>query len=67
MTLDELEEVRRRDSNVRVYHDKHGGEYVMNKDGRIHGGHAVMDRRRLLKHVDELGQRLIQAGLKLTD
>jgi hypothetical protein len=67
MTPGELEEVRRRDTNVRVYCDRFGGEYVLNKDGRTHGQHAIMDRRRLLRHIDELGQRLIQAGLRLTD
>lgn len=63
MTTDELDEVRRRDSRVAVYRDKFGGEYVLVQDGRTHGQHAIMDRRHLLAHVDELTQR-IPAGAK---
>lgn len=33
----------------------------MNQDGRIHGQHAIMDRRRLLAHVDHLAERLSQS------
>lgn len=58
MTVDQLDEVRRRDSNVAVYRDRFGGEFVLNQDGRTHGQRAIMDRRRLIKYVDELAQRL---------
>lgn len=62
MTAAELDEIRRRDANVVVYVDKYGGEFVMNRDGRIHGQHAIMDRRRLLKHVADLEQQLRRAA-----
>lgn len=50
----DLGEMRARDSQVTVFRDVHGGEWVARKDGRVYGQHAVMDRRRLLRHLDGL-------------
>jgi hypothetical protein len=56
LTPDDLKTMRLRDSAVPVYRDTFGGEYVLNKDGRMHGQHAIMDRRRLLEHLSTLAQ-----------
>lgn len=61
LTETQLDEIRRRDSRAAVHTDDFGGEFVLAKDGRMHGQHAIMDRRRLLKHVDEVNQRLSAA------
>lgn len=58
LTANQLAEIRRRDSNVEVFRDQFGGEFVMSRDGRIHGQYAIMDRRHLLEHIDELNRRL---------
>lgn len=54
ITADDLATMRLRDSAVTVYSDKYGGKFVLSKDGRLHGQHAIMDRHRLLKHLDAL-------------
>lgn len=50
----DLGEIRVRDGAVLIYRDKFGGPWVGHKEGRLHGQHAIMDRRRLLAHVDHL-------------
>lgn len=54
ITADDLATMRLRDSAVTVYSDRFGGKFVLSKDGRLHGQHAIMDRHRLLKHLDSL-------------
>ena len=51
LTADDLKTMRVRDAAVTVYVDHFGGRYVLSKDGRMHGQHAIMDRRRLLEHL----------------
>lgn len=54
LTAQQLGEIRVRDSAVQVYRDRFGGEWVGQKEGRLHGQHAIMDRRRLLNHLDQI-------------
>lgn len=56
ITADDLATMRLRDSAVTVYSDRFGGKFVLSKDGRLHGQHAIMDRHRLLKHLDDLAR-----------
>jgi hypothetical protein len=57
LTAQQLGEIRVRDSAVQIYRDRFGGEWVGQKEGRLHGQHAIMDRRRLLAHLDVLLSR----------
>jgi len=52
LTAQQLGEIRVRDDAVQVFRDKFGGDWVGHKEGRLHGQHAIMDRRRLLAHLD---------------
>jgi hypothetical protein len=56
LTAQQLGEIRVRDSAVLVYRDRFGGEWVGQKEGRLHGQHAIMDRRRLLAYIDVLAK-----------
>jgi len=54
LTAQQLGEIRVRDDSVQIFRDKFGGDWVGHKEGRLHGQHAIMDRRRLLKHLDDI-------------
>jgi hypothetical protein len=54
LSIQQLGEIRVRDGAVQIFRDTYGGEWVGTKEGRLHGQHAIMDRRRLLAHLDTL-------------
>lgn len=54
LTSADLAAIRLRDSAVKIFTDRFGGRFVLRADGRHHGQHAIMDRRRLLEHIDTL-------------
>ena len=59
----DLDLVRIRVANTPIYRDKFGGEYVLYQDGRKYGQHAIMDRKRLLEHIDALELKMRSAGV----
>jgi hypothetical protein len=65
LTREQLEQIRIRVVNTPIYRDKYGGEYVMYQDGRKYGQHAIMDRKRLIEHIDALQMKLTAAGLSV--
>ena len=64
MTDAQFDEIQARTQNVRIYRDRFGGEYVLNKDGRIFGAHACLDRQKLMAYIEELHNRLSALGLR---
>lgn len=66
LTSQELGEIRVRDSRVQIHTDDFGGKWVAQKEGRIHGQHAIMDRRRLLAHLDTLAALDVQMPVYIT-
>lgn len=64
LTSQELGEIRVRDGRVQINTDNFGGKWVAQREGRIHGQHAIMDRRRLLAHLDTLaGVDVVAKGI----
>lgn len=62
----QLGEIRVRDGAVQIFVDKFGGEWVGHKEGRMHGQHAIMDRRRLLRHIDAPTKTELEPGQSFT-
>jgi hypothetical protein len=60
VTPERLAEISKADGDCRIYRDKWGGEYVLNRDAGVYGHRAIIHRRELLREIEQRQKEILE-------